>query len=290
MVVQGAFGWDGSGTSESPYLIQTTDDWKTLATEVNAGNSYSGQVFRLTKDIDAGGAMVGCYEDMVMHAFSGIFDGDGHTLTFSAGKQGAPVNETTAPFRYVSGATIRHLHTTGEIYTRDWFTAGIVARIVEPGSTQLYDCHSAMQLLIAQGGTMYDGGLVGQVQNMTSDMTVESVVIDRCSFTGALLNRGATGEIKLCGGLVGTIGKNIAVTIRNSIFDPQGWTYYDIVKDGATFASAASAELLTLENCYATYQMTTRQGTFIVNAMTVPDGVTYEFQGEPDVTLNGKGY
>ena len=46
------FGWDGSGTSTEPYLIQSAEDLKTLATNVNGGNNYSGIFFKMTSDID----------------------------------------------------------------------------------------------------------------------------------------------------------------------------------------------------------------------------------------------
>ena len=281
--------WTGSGTSSDPYLINNTTDWQTLAANVNAGESYSGKVFRMTQDIDANGAIVGCFEDMVLHPFSGTFDGDGHMLTFYAGTFDSPVNDTTAPFGYVSGATIRHLRTTGEIYTRDWFTAGIVARILGPGATQLYDCHSSMRIYTRQGGNMYNGGMVGNVTSWASNLSVDSVQIDRCSFTGALINSGTSASTD-CGGFVGSIEDNIPLTIRDCVFDPQGWTYHDVVMDGCTFANVTSTKNLKLERCYTTMQMKTRQGTFILNKMIVPEGVTYEFQGEPDVTLDGKEY
>ena len=36
-VAQGAWGWDGSGTSADPYLIRTSADWKQLSNEVGGG-------------------------------------------------------------------------------------------------------------------------------------------------------------------------------------------------------------------------------------------------------------
>ena len=48
LIGQTAWAWDGEGTSSNPYLISSTSDWKQLATDVSAGNSYSGKFFRLT--------------------------------------------------------------------------------------------------------------------------------------------------------------------------------------------------------------------------------------------------
>ena len=278
-----AWAWDGSGTSDDPYLIKSSADWQTLSANVDAGNSYSGQFFRLTQDIDIGSVSIG----NMQHQFSGTFDGDNHTLTYNIGTVDNAINDCSAPFTFVSGCTIRHLHTTGTIYTRDWYCSGIVARICGPGATYLTDCHSSVRIWASYGSVIYNGGLVGQVQARTAIPATDSLVIDRCSYTGALLNQQGTN--RECGGLVGSA--EMPVTVRNSVFDPQDWNYYTVIMDGATFVRSDDSKVtITLENCYATMQMKTRQGTFVLNDMSVPEGVTFEFQGEPDVTLNGKGY
>ena len=56
-VVQGAWAWEGSGTSTDPYLIKTSDDWKEFARSIR-GYDFQGKHFRMTADIDADGAMV----------------------------------------------------------------------------------------------------------------------------------------------------------------------------------------------------------------------------------------
>ena len=285
-MMQSVFAWDGSGTQQDPYVISNYLDWQELSGSVENGNSHEGQVFRLIQDIYAGNVSVGTADT----PFRGIFDGFGYTINYNAGSVYEPVSsDFAAPFRYAAGATFRHLKTTGTIYTRNWFCAGIVARVTGTGATQLYDCHSSMQIWVTQGGNIYNGGLVGEVLTYNVNETPDSVVIDRCSFTGALQNRAATSSLQ-CGGFVGLAEDMIPVTIRNSVFDPQDWTYHDIILDGATFANMVNPANLTLENCYATIQMNTEQGTFILNDMMVPDGATFRFVGEPDVTLNGKGY
>ena len=49
------WGWDGSGTSEDPYLIQTSADWAELSTQVAAGNAYGDKYFMMSNDIDTQG-------------------------------------------------------------------------------------------------------------------------------------------------------------------------------------------------------------------------------------------
>ena len=75
---------------------------------------HAGKYFRLVADISV---IDEYYDDNVIgwsayHPFMGVFDGDGHTLTFKsiAGEQGtgSKVLEYLAPFRYVGdGAVIK---------------------------------------------------------------------------------------------------------------------------------------------------------------------------------------
>ena len=51
LMVQGASAWSGSGSSGNPYLIASTADWNTLASNVANGNTYSNTYFKLTADI-----------------------------------------------------------------------------------------------------------------------------------------------------------------------------------------------------------------------------------------------
>ncbi len=99
MVVQGAWAQfsGGTGTLADPYQISSVADWNTLATSVNAGESYSDQYFTLTQNLDNVDTMVGSAE----HPFSGHFFGNGNALN-------AYLDESVqycAPFRYINGAT-----------------------------------------------------------------------------------------------------------------------------------------------------------------------------------------
>ena len=115
--VQTLVAWDGSGTASDPYLINDATAWRMLYTEVVMGNSFSGKFFRLTNDIDVEEQSVG----LENKPFSGTFDGDGHTLTYSPGGQRdnefVLATDYCAPFVRLDGATIRHLNVTGAVYT-----------------------------------------------------------------------------------------------------------------------------------------------------------------------------
>ena len=94
LMVQGASAWSGSGSSGDPYLIASTADWNTLASNVANGNTYSNTYFKLTADITV--------TTMVTATFSGTFDGGGHTLTFNYTATG----NNAAPFACQSSVTI----------------------------------------------------------------------------------------------------------------------------------------------------------------------------------------
>lgn len=104
------FGPSGSGTSGDPYLIANLDDLQW----VSQNNSSWGSYFQQTADIDAsatstwvngaGFSPIGI-QDAVN--FSGVYDGDGHTIT------GLTINRSSehniALFGYTNGAQIKNL-------------------------------------------------------------------------------------------------------------------------------------------------------------------------------------
>ena len=99
LMVQGASAWSGSGTSSGdPYLIASPADWETLATSTD---EHSDKFFKLTADITV--------TTMRTKTFSGTFDGGGNTLTFNY----TATEEEVAPFRYITGATIKNLRVAG---------------------------------------------------------------------------------------------------------------------------------------------------------------------------------
>ncbi len=105
--------WAGSGTEESPYLIENIDDFAKLRDAVNVeGVAFSGMVFKLTGDIGVPlgfgfiGALKPGFESPELgkhlNPFSGIFDGGGHTMTIAKGG--------LTPFGYMRMAAIKNLN------------------------------------------------------------------------------------------------------------------------------------------------------------------------------------
>jgi hypothetical protein len=97
----------GNGTEESPYLISSVADMEELANTVNSGTNYSGDYFLLTQDLAGITSIVGDGS----HPFSGIFDGDWHTLNVSI----STTNQYAGVFGYADGATIKNLGVGGSV-------------------------------------------------------------------------------------------------------------------------------------------------------------------------------
>ncbi len=117
--------WDGEGTAASPYLLKTIDDLVLLRDKVNAGEGYSGKVFRMAADIalSSGWVPIGSLKEgapgggngRFIHPFSGTFDGGGRTITVPAG--GLPL------FGYLRGAAVSNLAIYGPQIAADGLVA-----------------------------------------------------------------------------------------------------------------------------------------------------------------------
>ncbi|MBQ4294943.1 MAG: hypothetical protein II755_05080, partial [Prevotella sp.] len=140
-------GFEGSGTAGNPYLIKSEADWQQMALDVVQGTTHQGKYFLLTDDIDIHTAVGGSDQD---HAFQGTFDGGGHTIT--AHLTGGTF---TAPFRFIHGATIRHLHVAGSV-NGGLHVSGLVGSC--SGSNTIEDCRVSA-VIIAM--STHAGGFIG---------------------------------------------------------------------------------------------------------------------------------
>ena len=205
LMVQGASAWSGSGTSGAPYLIASPADWETLATSTD---EYSDTFFKLTADITV--------TTMRTKTFSGTFDGGGNTLTFNY----TATEEKVAPFRYITGATIKNLRVAGTINAGGYkFAAGIVS--ISNGGT-IENCRSSVTINSSKDGDGTHGGLVADSYTGTLD-------ISNCLFDGKLLGE----NTESCGGIVGW-RKQGTLKISNSLFAPAEMTIQ--TTGGAIFA------------------------------------------------------
>lgn len=104
-------------TETTPTEISTAEQWKEFASKNNEHGNMC-QYIKLTNDIilENDCPIVGT----AAYPFSGIVDGNGHTLTINFNKQ----NERAAPFYFVDGAYIKNLRVAGNITSTKTSTDG----------------------------------------------------------------------------------------------------------------------------------------------------------------------
>ena len=255
MGAQRAFAYDGYGTEDNPYLIKSASDWKQLYEDCWY-NSFEGKYFRLAADISV---IDDYYNDNVIgwsasYPFRGVFDGDGHTLTFKsmAGEQGSGrVLKYLAPFRYVGdGAVIKNLRVQGIAQSYEPYIAGLVARASK--KVVIRNCWVSTHVNTVGERNYkdaYNGGIVAEALGPDSDLTLEN-----CRFDGKMSEK---DWVDYSGGLVGKAdGK---VTLKNCLFKP---SELDVTTTHcATLVRMGSPELLTMDKCYYFTPMGTLQGT-----------------------------
>lgn len=101
-------GMDGEGTEENPYIIRTAENMVTLQNFVNSGaGNCLGMYFKLAEDVtlpeDWQGIGISFGDGK---RFSGVFDGDGHQISFA--------EESQPLFQYCNMATIKNLKLYGK--------------------------------------------------------------------------------------------------------------------------------------------------------------------------------
>ena len=161
----------GSGTEESPYIIDNDYDWNCFAYSVNNGTSYSGEFVKLNSDISVS-TMAGASET---NSFQGTFLGGGHTITAAMTDN---INGGAAPFRYIKNATIKKLTVAGTITSNQRHMSGLVgfADSEGEGKNLIEGCTVTATLNI---NTDYAGGIIGHGKS-------SATTIRGCVFAGTM--------------------------------------------------------------------------------------------------------
>ena len=278
-------GIQGSGTEADPYIVGSTEDWDLLVSKVNSGTSYSGQYVKLTGDISVTQKMGTVSGSTQQNAFSGIFDGGGHTITATISDN---INQGAALFSYINGATIKNLNVVGTITSNEKHAAALVS--FAKGTCSIENCKVMADVI----GSEYVGGIVGHALN-------SNISIVGCVYSGKMSGGSNTTCVFIGWGDSGTRKVSNCLYLMAEGQDTS--SNFDIVKAGGN---------LTVENCYKT----TSAGSYGVQVYTTaPDNeigikvtaadnnsyyivgtvsgvVNYTYTGEvidvkPTITVNG---
>ena len=152
--------------------------------------------------------------------FSGIFDGNGHTLTVTYNT----TEGMTGPFRCARGTTIMNLHTAGTITTSGKFAGGLIGFAYNANT--ITNCRSSVYISSSVSGDGTHGGFIGD--NESSESVITS--FEGCVFDGKLLG----SNTDCCGGFVGWCSGNVRLSLLNNLYAPQQVTIS--TSDSQTFS------------------------------------------------------
>ena len=276
-----AWAWDGSGTQADPYLIKTTDDLVTLATN-SADNDYGLKHFRLENDLDMAGVSIEPIGNYYKR-FKATFDGNGHVisnLTISK-----PESQEVGLFGYVStGFKLKNLIIDGASITGKDRTGVLVGHFST--SCNIENClvvNSHVNVTLEQYGLVGVAGIIIGVYS--SSVTLSDNYYRNCSITKndvtSTTNIGASGSDREGANL-----SNASITLPDGVSIISGAVAYNGIGytvSGATvtlggsegFENAIINATYTPDGGSATACTDNGDGTF---SFTMPD--------EGDVTVN----
>ena len=171
------------GTDASPILLYSPADWTNLQNLLNRDVPVNA---KMMNDIEVE-TMLGVSTDpntntLAIKPFTGLFDGNGYTLTVNYNIEDNNSVMFPAPFRCVTNAYIMNLHVNGTM------TAS------------------------ATEGCQYPGGLVGAVINNGASSL--STIITNCHVSTEM-----NGRFSGSGGILGLINSDESVSIKGCLFD-----------------------------------------------------------------------
>ena len=202
-----AWAQGGSGNENETITIASKEDWKAFCNRVNSGQTTLNA--KLTKDVDLGEEIVMAGTlDPNSHSYdllcyTGTFDGQGHTLSFS---WDAGSRDDIAPFKYVKDATIKNLRTQGKITSKGDGLSGMVYGAL--GSTTLTGCISDVDITGGNGG-WYASKAAGMVHAVG---TGASVHITDCLVKGSITDNADEDERGMAGFVFSNNGGTYTLT------------------------------------------------------------------------------
>ena len=209
------------GTEADPYIIYNKDQLDLLATNVNAGNNYSGKYFKLGADIayshttdwdDASSTennytAIGGYFNSTNCPFMGTFDGDGHTISgiriYKGGNENE-VDEYLGLFGLVQSGTVKNVTITDMRITGYYCLGGIVGN--NDDYSRVENCHATATVALnaVQNGAYNFGGIVGynnqgNIIGCFSAVTITTTgTLTNCHDFGGIVGRTQYGSVRNC--------------------------------------------------------------------------------------------
>ncbi len=259
--------------SGDTYTIKTAEGWNYFCQRLEVDgdlNGFSGKTVMLDDNIT-----VTTMAGSTTRPFKGMFDGDGHTLTFNYTAD----MPNCAPFQNTDGATICNLHVTGLIEGGNWnYMGGLVGSA--NGKLTIENCRVSTQI-----STTFDsntlsanvgiGGFVGLLSSQYNQCHITG-----CVFDGLIYNPNYSGTTYGCGGFVGCFSQYGYAILEDCLFiegqyDNNGGKHEllwgnDNNKNSTFFHRTNSQGEGTLTNCFFVATHFLKQGSPAVESATAP--------------------
>ena len=192
-------GWDGTKWTpeEGPYTITSTADLIALASQVNAGNTFSGKTFIQTADIDLGGVQdaEGIWSGTQWSPignnkkpFSGTYDGNGKVINNLYYNN--PSVQYTGLFGYIKDATLTNITIASGFVYGYQHVAGICAAAV--GNSTISFCANCATVY---GKMERNGGICGWASAVNIHNCINYGLISGFNFTGGIIGLAASADI-----------------------------------------------------------------------------------------------
>ena len=181
-------GYSGKGTEKDPYLIANAYDLIRLSCNL-VNTNYAGKYFKQIRDIGPLAASIGGYN--TNYPFSGIYDGNGYSVTVYARFDGG----YNGLFAHAKNAVIKNVTVKGNIAGQP-YAAGVCGCAE---NTRIENCRNE--------STINAGGGAGGIVGLASSTTVTG-----CSNSGYVYSW-ASGSFSIygSGGIVGAALDNVAI-------------------------------------------------------------------------------
>ena len=173
------------------YQIGSAQDFKEFAAVVNSDGRQHKLNAVVTQDFTL--------DELVMvgapsNAYSGTFDGQGHTVTINFNMDKTGQDGECGLFRRINGATIKNLKVAGTITTKGQLAGGVVSGIWQTATVE--NCQSTVTITDEQSGDGTHGGIVARVSDKGG---ANAIIIRNCAFLGTINASGRSGS----GGILG---------------------------------------------------------------------------------------
>ena len=252
-----------SFTEKDHYEIKSAADWKTFCELVNNAGQ-NGMNVKMTADVNIGSDIAKAGTSYT--PYRGTFDGQNHVLTLNWTDN---ANSDIAPFRRVSGATIKNLRTEGSITARYHYLSGLIDEAAG-GNITVSNCVSNVNITSTHNDPCRAAGLVNYV------FTNAHATINDCIVKGSINATTDKGQLGM-GGFVYV--QNGTLVMNNCLYAGNNNAYSDGEKNNTFAPTNTSGGNTTLNNCYYLNACGEVQGEQITSEQLKSGEVTKKLQG-----------